>query len=176
VATQDDAAAGLEMFEEGFARQQEVATREDFSVYICLQAEALAAAGQPEKALELLMRERPEFDRSGLRIWVPEVIRMTGEMILAIDPSSASRAQACFAEAAAMAESQGAPMLVLRSAVSQARLDLRLDAPERVAAPILSALSRIAEPENTADYLEAQKLLAEVEAKLKVTASPHDES
>jgi class 3 adenylate cyclase/predicted ATPase len=176
VATQSDAVAGLEMLKEGLARQQEVATSEDFSVYVCLQAEALAAARQPEKALELLLREREEFDRSGLRIWVPEVLRMTGEMLLAVDPLSASRAQACFSEAAAMAEAQGAPMLVLRTAVSQARLDLLLGAIDTTAARIASALSGIAQPEDTVDHLEARKLLTQLEAKLGVAASPHDRS
>lgn len=166
VATQDDAAAGLEMLEEGFARQQEVATSEDFSVYLCLQAEALAAAGQADKALEHLLRGRTEFDRSGQRIWLPEVLRMAGEMILVADPGSVSRAQTLFSDAAAMAEAQAAPMLVLRTAVSEARLDLRLGAADRAAVRVKSALDRIAEPDGSTDQVEAQKLLAEAGAKL----------
>ncbi len=170
VAMQSDAAAGLAMLEEGFARQQEVATREDFSVYLCLQAEALAASGQPEKALEHLLRERAEFDRSGLRIWVPEVLRMTGDMILAADPGSTSGAQSFYSEAAAMAEAQGAPMLVLRTAVSEARLSLRLGAIESAATRVRSAFDKIIESDGSTDHVEAQKLLAEIEAKLGLTS------
>jgi len=169
VALQSDVVAGLEMLEEGLARQQEVATREDFSVYLCLQAEALAAAGQPEKALEHLIRERAEFDRSGLRIWVPEVLRITGEMLLAADPGSTSRAQTLFSEAAAMAEAQSAPMLVLRAAISEVRLNLRLDAIDVAAPRVRSSLDRIVEPDGSAEDREARDLLAELEAKLRLT-------
>jgi predicted ATPase len=172
VATQGDATAGLEMLEEGFARQQEVATGEDFSVYLCLQAEALAAAGRHETALEHLLRGRADCERSGLRIWVPEVLRMTGEMILAVDAGVANQAEVCFSEATAMAEAQGAPMLVLRTAVSQARLDLRMGAIATAADLVRSALVRITEPEDTADQVEAQKLLAEIEMKLGLASSP----
>jgi len=166
VATQSDAQAGVKMLEEGFARQQEVATSEDFSVYLCLQAEALAAAGQPDKALEHLLRGRAEFDRSGLRIWVPEVLRMTGEMVLAADPGQATRAQTYFAEASAMAEAQRAPMLVLRAAISEARLDLRLGTIDKAASRLRSALQKIVEPDDSTDYIEAQDLLAVADAKL----------
>lgn len=88
--------------EEGLSRQQEVATSEDFSVYLCLQAEVLAAAGRADQAVERLIRERPNFDRSGLRIWLPEVLRMTGEMILLAAPGSVERTHGAFAEAAEM--------------------------------------------------------------------------
>ena len=158
------------MLEEGFTRQQEVATSDDFAIYLCLQAEALAAAGQADKALEHLVRERPQFDRSGLRLWLPEVLRMTGEMILAADFRSASKARTYFSEAAKMADAQGAPMLGLRTAVSEARLDLRLGAVDRAAIRLRSALSEIVEPDGSADLVDAGKLLAGAETKLRETA------
>jgi predicted ATPase len=169
VATQSDALSGLRMLEEGFARQQEVATSEDFSVYYCLQAEALAAAGQPDKALENLLRERPQFDRSGQRIWLPEMLRMTGEMTLAADFGAASKAMTYFSEAAEMADAQGAPMLGLRIAMSAARLDLRLGTVDRAAIRVTSALGKVVEPDGSADVLDAKRLLAEAEMKLRRT-------
>ena len=45
VAMQDDPAAGLRILEDGFARQQDIGTTEDFSLYLCLRAEAMSAAG-----------------------------------------------------------------------------------------------------------------------------------
>jgi class 3 adenylate cyclase/predicted ATPase/DNA-binding transcriptional ArsR family regulator len=164
IATQGDPASGLKMLEEGLARQQEVATSEDFSVYLCLQAEALAAAGQADNALETLFRERPQFDRSGLRIWLPEVLRMTGEMTLVADPTSTEKAREAFLEARRLANSQRVPMLELRLAMSEARLGLEAD--ETAAGRLRSALAMIPEPDGSADLLEAQKLLAKTEAKV----------
>jgi predicted ATPase len=166
VATQSDPVAGLQMLEEGLARQQEVATSEDFSVYLCLRAEALAAAGQAEKAVEDLLRERSQFDRSGLRIWLPEVLRMTGEMVLVTEPRSVERALKAFAEAADMAIAQRVPMLGLRIAMSEGRLAMRLGAADKAASHLRSALSTIVEPDSSADLLDAETLLAEAEAKL----------
>jgi predicted ATPase/DNA-binding transcriptional ArsR family regulator len=163
VATQSDPASGLKVLEEGLARQQEVATREDFTVYLCLQADALAAAGQADKAVESLLRERPQFDRSGLRTWLPEVVRMTGEMLLAADPGSADKALAAFTEAAEMAEAQGVPMLGLRTAMSVARLGFRQGTATQAASRVRSALSKIVEPDGSLDLLDAGKLLAEAE-------------
>jgi predicted ATPase len=161
LATQSDPAAGLEMLEEGLARQQEVATSEDFSVYLCLQAEALAAAGQADKAVENLLRERPQFDRTGLRIWLPEVLRMTGEMIQAADPRSIDSALTAFTEAAEIAEAQSVPMLGLRVAMSKARLGSRLGTADQAASSVKLALSEIIEPDGSVDLLDAEQLLAE---------------
>lgn len=166
VATRSDPATGLQMLEEGLSRQQEVATSEDFSVYLCLRAEALAAAGRVEQAMESLIRERPNFDRSGLRIWLPEVLRMTGEMILLAAPGSVERAQGAFAEAADMANAQRVPMLGLRIAMSEARLATRLGAAEKAASQLRSAFSRIVEPDQSPDIFDAETLLAEVETQL----------
>jgi class 3 adenylate cyclase/predicted ATPase/DNA-binding transcriptional ArsR family regulator len=162
VATQSDPAAGLRMLEDGLARQQEVATREDFSVYLCLQAEALAAAGQADKAVVNLLRERPQFDHSGLRSWVPEVHRMTGEMLLAADPGSTDRALTAFAAAAEMAAAQAVPMLELRAAMSEARLGLRLGTADQAAGRVRLALGKITEPDGSVDLLDAEQLLAGV--------------
>ena len=61
----DDPAAGLRTLEEGLARQREIGTLEDFPVYVCLHAEALARAGQPERAIEELQRDQKLSSRSG---------------------------------------------------------------------------------------------------------------
>jgi hypothetical protein len=152
VATHQDPMAGLTMLEEGFARQREIATTEDFPVYLCLLAEALTAVGKPEEAVERIARERPEFDRIRLRVWIPELIRAQGEAMLAADPASVTQARA---EAAELAETQGVPMLGLRIAVSEARLNQRLGALETAAGGLDRALGRMVEDDGSADLLVA---------------------
>ena len=123
-----DPAAGLRLLEEGFARQRDIGTSEDFPIYVALQAEMLMAAGEPERAMQALREADAEFDRSGLRFWRPELRRLQAEALLRADPrggagSAGEPARALFEDAIAIAQEQGAAMLGLRAATALARLD-----------------------------------------------------
>ncbi len=160
IATQRDAHAGLRMIEEGMARQKITATDEDYSVYLCLLAEALVAAGQAERAVELLIRERAAFQENGFGIWLPELLRVTGEAVLAADPAAAARAWSLLSEAAELAATQNVPMLGLRIAVSQARLAARLQEQADHIDRLRSALRAIPEPDQSPDIVESERFLA----------------
>ena len=67
------------------------------------------------------------------------------EAILAADPASVEEARSLLAEAPELAETQGVPMLGLRIAASEARLDQRLDAWGEVARRLDLALRRMVE-------------------------------
>ena len=123
VAVRDDPAAGLRTLQEGLEAQQAIGTTEDFPVYLSLLAEALIACGQPDRAVEILSRERGEFDRLGLRVFVPGAsadagLRDAGMPI----PAGADAAAAMLEAAATMAGEQQAAMLGLRIAVTRVRL------------------------------------------------------
>jgi class 3 adenylate cyclase/tetratricopeptide (TPR) repeat protein len=68
VTMRGEPAAGLRILEDGFALQQDIGTMEDFSLYLCLRAEAMTAAGQAEQAVAMLRRERSGIRRARLRI------------------------------------------------------------------------------------------------------------
>lgn len=51
-----------------------------------------------------------------------ELHRLTGEMLLSLTTPNASKAEACYRSAIAVAQAQGAKMLELRAAASLARL------------------------------------------------------
>ena len=161
VASQRDPAAGLRMIEEGFARQRDIATSEDFPVYLCLLAEVLGQLGRPEQAMERIARELAEFDRIGLRMWIPELKRVLADSMLAADAGSADAAGVLFGEAARLAAEQRVPMLSLRIAVSEARLARRRgdarDAGERLRA----ALAGIVEDDDSPDLADARRALLE---------------
>ena len=165
IATQRDPTAGLRMIEEGLARQRATATDEDYSVYLCLLAEALMAAGQPDRAVEQLIRERSAFEQNGFGIWLPELLRITGEAVLAADPVSVARARSIFAEATELARTQGAPMLELRIAMSEARLAIRLDDPQAATLRLRTALGAIAEDDRSVDLLDAERLVGGILAR-----------
>jgi predicted ATPase len=160
-AAQGDVQAGLADLQEGLARQYEIGTIEDFPVYLCMLAEALIAAGRPDKAIEELHRARIKFDAVGLCVWMPEVLRTLAEAVLAADPSSIAEAEQLLTKAGAVARHQGAAMLVLRVAMCEARLDLRLDRTECTAARLGAALEAIPEREG-AEVEEAAVLLSQL--------------
>ena len=152
--------AGLRTLLEGLAHQRSGTAREDFPVYLCLLAEAQMAAGLPDQAAEELRQALPEFDRLGLQSWRPEVLRVLGEATLAADPTAIDRAETLFGEAARVADQQGAAMLRLRTAVSMARLDLRLDRVTDGAQQLETALAAIAEDDDGPDLREARLMAA----------------
>ena len=166
VAMQDDPARGLDMLEEGLARQKEIGTLEDFPIYVCLLAEAMARAGKSERAVEELQSARAEFARLGLRFWMPEVLRSLADVALKADPKAAAEAQMLLIEAATLAEAQGVPMLGLRIAVSAAQLDIKLGAIERAANRLDKALARIAEDDSSPDLVVAKDLVGQLRRRL----------
>ena len=159
IALKENAAAGLKLLEEGFARQREIVTAEDFPVYLCLLAEALMAAGRADEAVERIEKERLEFERIGLAVWMPELLRVLGDTVLASDPHADIRARKLYAEAEAMAMAQDVPMLGLRVAMSEARLALRTGNSEGVGARLCNLLRTLPEQEGQ-DFKEAHRLVS----------------
>ncbi len=158
LALQEDVAAGRRMLEDGIARQRDIGTDEDFPVYLSLLAEVLIRAGAADAAVAELRAARDEFARTGLLVWIPEVLRLLGEATAAADPGSAEAALAHFADAAALAADQGANMLGLRCAHSAARLHLRRDEAGTGARLLTAALATICEHDGGADLLAATAL------------------
>ena len=171
-AIQDDAMAGLRTLLEGLAHQRSGTAREDFPVYLCLLAEAQMVAGLPDQAAEELRQALPEFDRLGLQSWRPEVLRVLGEATLAADPTAIDQAETLFGEAARIAEQQGAAMLRLRTAVSTARLYLRLDRVPEGARQLEAAVAAIAEDDDGPDLREARLMAARLGTVAAVKGDP----
>jgi predicted ATPase len=159
MAVRGEPAAGLELLEKGLGRQREVATLEDFPVYLCLLTEVLTALGRQDEAVERIEQALPEFARVGLWMWIPELLRVQADAMLAATPGVIAPASARLAEAARIADLQHTPMLGLRIAVSAARLDLRVGQPERAERRLLAALRAMpAGEELPGDVVVARRL------------------
>ena len=128
-------------------------------------------AGLPDQAAEELRQALPEFDQLGLQSWRPEVLRVLGEATLAADPTAIDQAETLFGEAARIAEQQGAAMLRLRTAVSMARLYLRLDRVPEGARQLEAAVAAIAEDDDGPDLREARLMAARLRARLGTVAA-----
>ncbi len=174
VAAQGDVAAGLHTLREGFERQQQIGTKEDFPIYSSLLAETLALAGQPDKAVELLAEQRREFEQLSLAVWMPELLRLQAAMTLQADPGSTAAAGSLLAQAEGLATRQQTHMLGLRIAMTEARLDLRLGGARRAARRLAKALSLVREDDGSLDLLEARALERHLLERLKVTTLTAD--
>jgi len=160
MALSEDQTKGRAMLEEGIARQHDIGTDEDFPIYVSLLAEVLLRCGDAAQAVARLQVARDGFDRIGLLVAIPEVVRLLGEATAAADPHAAAQALVHFREARRVAGEQGANMLGLRIAVSEGRLRLRLGDAAEGARLLQRALVAVPEDDGGADRQEANALAA----------------
>jgi tetratricopeptide (TPR) repeat protein len=154
-----DTARGAELVESAFARRSLYAIIE---YYICAVAgQSLSAAGRTADALAIITSTLDDGARSQLGLFMPELWRLKGELLLASSGQAArDEAQSCIKRAVEMAERQGALLLQLRAATSLSRL--LVDAGDAAAAgTLLRPLhARFSEGFETPDLIAARQLLA----------------
>jgi len=90
--------------------------------YLGLAAEVLVAAGRPADALGHLDRAIAGIDETGVGIYLPEIYRLRGACLLALDRHSKAEARSCFATAADIAKRQGAVIFERRAQASLSEL------------------------------------------------------
>jgi predicted ATPase len=165
MAMRGEAEAGAALAAEGLAMERETNTADDLALFHCLVAEAQEKAGEPERALAELGAALGQFERIGLRYWLPEVWRTIGDLTLRADPKAEAAAAAAYAEAGRIAAEQGAYRLALRAALSAARLALCCGGDlATVAARLAAARARVTEIEGgAADLRDAEAIAKEFE-------------
>jgi predicted ATPase len=160
MAVSGEAEVGAAVAAEGLALERETSTADDLALFHCLVAEAQNKAGEPERALAELAAARDEFERIGLRYWLPEVWRTVGDLTLLVDRNAEAAAAAAYAEAGRIAQEQGAHRLALRATLSAARLALCCgDDRAAVAARLAAARAGVTEEDaGAADLRDAEAL------------------
>ena len=154
-----DPGAGLAALEDGLGRLLDLSVPLGDPLWACMRAEALAAAGRIAQADEALAREAAQAVGTGMRVWLPELLRSRAEVILSGAPSMAAQAAGLLEEAARVADEQGAPMLGLRVAVAAARIDLREGDRAAAARRVDAALRAVPEDDGGPDLSQARRLL-----------------
>jgi tetratricopeptide (TPR) repeat protein len=86
--------------------------------YLGLAAEVLLAAGRPADALGHLDRAIAGIDEAGIGIYLPEIYRLRGACLLALDRDNKADARSAFATAADIAKRQGAVIFERRAHAS----------------------------------------------------------
>jgi tetratricopeptide (TPR) repeat protein len=83
--------------------------------YLGLAAEVLLAAGRPADALGHLDRAIAGIDEPGIGIYLPEIYRLRGACLLALDRNNRDEARSAFATAVEIAKRQGAVIFARRA-------------------------------------------------------------
>jgi adenylate cyclase len=99
---------------------------------------------------------------SGARNNEPEMVRLRGELLLAIDGGSQAEAQQCFLQAIGLARERGARSWELRAAMSLARLRQAQGHPHEARSPLAGIYSSFTEGLDTADLRQARGLLEDL--------------
>jgi predicted ATPase len=91
-------------------------------MFLTYLAAAYTGLGQFEQAWHVVDEAKAAMEDTKEILWEPEVHRIAGEIALKSPQREASKAQACFEHALAVARQQQAKSLELRAAMSLARL------------------------------------------------------
>jgi tetratricopeptide (TPR) repeat protein len=93
--------------------------------YLGLAAEVLLAAGRPADGLAHLDRAIAGIDEPGIGFYLPEIYRLRGECLLALDRNNKDEAASCFATARDIARRQGAVIFQRRAQASISEVNIR---------------------------------------------------
>ena len=159
IAASGERERGIGMMTEAFAVERVSGTPEDFSIYSDMLAECLVEAGRTGTALDEVERAIEEAEERVWPIWLPELHRRRGEVLLALSAPRADEAEACFGEALSLARAQQSVALELRAATSLARLRRKQQLGNRSREPLASVYRQFQEGFDTLDLREARREL-----------------
>lgn len=127
--------------------------------FLSALAEAYMHLNMHDEALAVLAEAQDDAARTGDHHFNAELHRLKGECLLALAPSNAAQAEACFDQALAVSRKQQAKSLELRAAMSMARL-WRQQGKQKAARRLLAGVYNwFTEGFDTPDMQEAAILL-----------------
>jgi len=129
------------------------------SLFLALLAEAHGTMGQSEVGLTALAEALTIMDKTGERVWKPELYRLKGILLLQQSSDNQAEAEACFHHALDMARTQQARSFELRAATSLARLWQQQGKRAEAHALLAPVYDWFTEGFDTADLQEAKALL-----------------
>jgi predicted ATPase/DNA-binding winged helix-turn-helix (wHTH) protein len=132
--------------------------------FLGVLAEGLAGMDMVDDALDAVGRALARVERGAQRFYLPELMRIQGELLWRQNGDRVPAAEARFVAAIELAGRQGAPFWELRAAMSLARLRIaqrRRDDARQILAP---AHAKFTEGLDTADVRAAAALLASLPA------------
>ena len=156
---QGEVGMGIADIEQAMARRRAFGMGAVWPWYLALAAEAYGADGQFEEGLRALDEAMQWVRRNGERLYEAEVHRIRGELLLHRQAPDPAAAEACFAEALAVAREQEARSWELRAATSLARMWRQRGRREDARALLEPIYLWFTEGFDTADLQDAKSLL-----------------
>jgi len=131
-------------------------------LYMMVLADACRKFGQIEEGLRATDETLAMMAALGERIWLSEVHRLKGELLLMRAPSDHAAAEGSFREALAVARQQKAQAWELRAATSLGRLFGRRGRRDEARQTLGDVYGRFTEGLDTANLTDARALLEEL--------------
>ena len=122
LAQQGQAQAGIAQLTQGLRAFRATGAETLRPYFLALLAEAHGTLGEPEAGLTVLTEALALVDTTGERWYEPELYRLKGALLLQQSSANQAEAEACFAQAIAIAQKQQAKSFELRTATSLPRL------------------------------------------------------
>ena len=127
--------------------------------FLSLLARACLRAGRPHEGLQVIHEARDRIEATGERVWEPEVLRLEGELRLAVSADGVAGAIEGFRRATEVARGQGARSWELRAGLSLARLLAAEGRAEEARREIQRIHAGFTEGFGTADHQDARAFL-----------------
>jgi predicted ATPase len=120
----------------------------------------LSAIGQVDEAISLIDESLAQVETNGNLLYIPELLRVKGTVLLLLPEPNRNNAEACFLQALALSRDQGARAWELRAAIDLAKLLAdrgEIDGAHELLRPVFE---HFVEGLGTADLKAAENLLA----------------
>jgi len=159
LVNQGQGSEGMAQVRKGF--EMGGATRAHWQAYfLTVLAEACSTVGDYAEALAALAEALTVVEKTGIRLYEPEMHRLKGEFLLALDREKAAEAEACFGEAIVIAGRHQAKAMELRATMSLARLWQQQGRSNEVHARLAAIYDSCTEGFTTPDLADAAAFLS----------------
>jgi DNA-binding winged helix-turn-helix (wHTH) protein/predicted ATPase len=153
---------GLRQIHQGVTDALATGSHQFVSHFLGILAESRLRAGACEPGLQAIDDALDIVHRTGERFYEAELYRLRGELLLGARPDDAvPQADEAFSRALAIAQTQGARLLTIRSAISRARLWQRLGRHHDARQLLQTSCGALDEAIGRADLADVKALLAE---------------
>jgi predicted ATPase len=122
---------------------------------LALLAEAWGKGGNFTEGLAVLAKALTEVEETGIRFYEPELRRLKGEFLLALNPENPAEAEDCFRLAIETARRQQSRAWELRATMSLARLWQRQGRRDEARATLAAVYGTFTEGFTTPDLVDA---------------------
>jgi tetratricopeptide (TPR) repeat protein len=132
------------------------------SIRVEIMLNTYVRVGRAEQALALLDENLARFERSGARVYEPQLYQLKSQAILMRDSSATAAAEECLRKAIEIARGQSAKWWELRATMSLARLLASQDRRDEARTMLAAIYNWFTEGFDTLDLKEAKALIDEL--------------